>query len=223
MSVIADLSIDADQFLLGRIVAAMPAMSVEIERVVPTKRRVMPYIWGHGSNLAAFVGALEADEAVASVTVVEELDDRALYRIEWNDSNSELLAGIDKSDATILEAYAGDEWAMRIRFEDHGGLARFSRYCNEHDIRFYLEQVTALSDAPPADRHVPLTAPQYEALTLAHERGYFEIPRRVTMAELASELDVSVQALSERIRRGVDQVLHRVLDEQVATGQLLES
>jgi predicted DNA binding protein len=37
---------------------------------------------------------------------------------------------------------------------------------------------------------------------LAYERGFFDIPRRATAADLAAELDVSRQAVSERLRRG---------------------
>lgn len=47
-----------------------------------------------------------------------------------------------------------------------------------------------------------LTAERYEVLTAAAERGYFDVPRRLTMTELAEELDISQQALSERLRRG---------------------
>jgi len=44
-------------------------------------------------------------------------------------------------------------------------------------------------------------AAQQEALSLAFDRGYFEIPRRVTLVELGDEVGVSDQALSERLRR----------------------
>jgi predicted DNA binding protein len=57
---------------------------------------------------------------------------------------------------------------------------------------------------PPRDR---LTARQRETLRLAHERGYFEIPREVTLDDLADELGVSNQAVSERLRRGCTHVI----------------
>jgi predicted DNA binding protein len=43
------------------------------------------------------------------------------------------------------------------------------------------------------------------------QRGYFEIPRRVTLTDLAEELGITRQATSERIRRGVNAVLRSVL------------
>lgn len=48
---------------------------------------------------------------------------------------------------------------------------------------------------------IGLTSEQYEALTEAIQYGYFEIPRDISLVELAAELDISHQALSERLRR----------------------
>ncbi|ODR82855.1 DNA-binding protein [Haladaptatus sp. W1] len=54
-----------------------------------------------------------------------------------------------------------------------------------------------------------LTEQQHETLRSAMEWGYYEIPRRATATDLAEELGVSHQAISERLRRG-----HRCLVER---------
>lgn len=46
-----------------------------------------------------------------------------------------------------------------------------------------------------------MTDEQHEALVAGVEGGYFEIPRWVSLAELAKEFRISHQALSERFRR----------------------
>jgi len=48
-----------------------------------------------------------------------------------------------------------------------------------------------------------LSEPQREALTLAVRRGYYDIPRGCTTAELADELGISDQAVTERLRRAI--------------------
>jgi len=212
MSVIADLSIDADQFLLGRLVADFPALSVEIERLVPTKRRPMPYIWGYGKRLDEFVTAMAASEHVVAIQVLDEFEDRALYRIEWDDPAEAMIGGLAETGATILEAHSGDAWTVRVRFEDHRGLVTFDEYCTAQNITYRLERISSLSDAVGTTETASLTLPQHEALSLALEEGYFEVPRRVTLAELARELDISVQALSERLRRGTKMALDLVLN-----------
>lgn len=63
---------------------------------------------------------------------------------------------------------------------------------------------------PPGDG---LTDRQREALRTAYERGYFDIPRRVPLEEVAGELDISSSSVSERLRRAQTQLI----EETVAT------
>ncbi len=48
---------------------------------------------------------------------------------------------------------------------------------------------------------VPMTAQERDALQTAVERGYFDVPRRITTVELAEEVGVTDQELSKLLRR----------------------
>ena len=65
-------------------------------------------------------------------------------------------------------------------------------------------------ESEPAGRF-GLTDSQYRALVLAASRGYYEVPKAVTLAELAEEIGVSHQALSEQLRRGTGALVEDVL------------
>lgn len=54
-----------------------------------------------------------------------------------------------------------------------------------------------------------LTAKQREMMIAAAEMGYFEVPRQVGLESVASEIGISSQAASERLRRGQ----HRLFGE----------
>ncbi|WP_331232805.1 helix-turn-helix domain-containing protein [Natronorarus salvus] len=56
-----------------------------------------------------------------------------------------------------------------------------------------------------------LTSPQEEALRVALESGYFEIPRESTASEVASRIGISKSAFLERLRRGQSSLLERTL------------
>lgn len=47
---------------------------------------------------------------------------------------------------------------------------------------------------------VPMTAQEWEALQTAVERGYYDVPRRITTTALAEEVGVTDQKLSELLR-----------------------
>lgn len=52
-----------------------------------------------------------------------------------------------------------------------------------------------------------LTLPQEEALRVAVEAGYYDIPRPLNLRELAKRLDISSASLSERLRRAEGRVV----------------
>lgn len=67
--------------------------------------------------------------------------------------------------------------------------------------------------SPDVDLSYGVTGPQREALVLAVERGYYDVPRRCTTAELAATLGISDQAVSERLRRGTATLVERTLGD----------
>jgi hypothetical protein len=143
---------------------------------------------------------------------LDTIGDRSLYRIDWDETVESLIYGMVETDATILEAHGGDNWLFRIRFDDHESLSAFSDYCRRHDIRLDVRRVHNLTAEALDDEQFDLTGEQREAIELALEHGYFEVPRRATLSDLAGELDVSQQAISERLRRGTQKVMQSVID-----------
>ena len=56
---------------------------------------------------------------------------------------------------------------------------------------------------PEAGPWYGLSEPQREALMLAVRMGYYDIPRGCTTEDLANELGISDQAVTERLRRAI--------------------
>ncbi|PSQ64682.1 MAG: hypothetical protein BRD24_09910, partial [Halobacteriales archaeon SW_9_67_24] len=54
---------------------------------------------------------------------------------------------------------------------------------------------------------------QQEALVLALERGYFDVPRDVSADDLGEELNISGQAFSRRLQRGHRSILTNLLSD----------
>lgn len=57
-----------------------------------------------------------------------------------------------------------------------------------------------------------LTHRQREVLDVAFERGYYDVPRRVTTEELASELDIDDSTVSEHLQRAERNLVKALLD-----------
>jgi predicted DNA binding protein len=64
-----------------------------------------------------------------------------------------------------------------------------------------------------------LTDKQRLALMTAYEAGYFTVPRTTSLTDLADGFDITHQAFSRRLMRGLDSVLTHTL---VAETELVE-
>lgn len=211
MSVIVEFSIAGEDFQLGQILRNPPEMHLELEQIVPASDQVMPFLWATGKNHAAFEENVRSNPAVKELRKLDVIDDSGLYRIEWETKPTHLIEGITKADAVILEAHGNSVWNFRLRFPDHETLSEFHNHVLENDIPVSLDRTQTLLEETERGLRFELTQEQREALVLALERGYFETPSEVSLDELADELGITRQALSDRIRRGNKKVLDKAL------------
>lgn len=211
MSVLLEFSIPGKEFQLGRVLSGPPEMHLELERIVPTGAMMMPFVWATGDDHDAFERKVRAHSTVADLLVLDVLGDSGLYRIEWADEPTDLIEGIARADAVVLEARGNGDWTFRLRFPDHDKLSQFHNYVIDRDIPIHIERTYTLTERTQRGHRFDLTAEQREALVLALQRGYFETPSAVSLDDLAEELDITRQAVSARIRRGNEKILHEVL------------
>lgn len=211
MAVVVELTIKPEDFDLGRVTAVTGDMHIELERVVPTGGDVMPFFWARGSDFDQFEAAVRDNELVEQLSAVARVGNRVLYHVYWGDTVSSLTTILTNSEATILEAHGNSPWMFRLRFNDHSGLTEFHNRCRDEEIDFHVERIYTLTEEETGVYTFDITPQQQEALVAAVEGGYFEVPRQTTLKEVAQELGISPQAASERIRRGADTVLQKVL------------
>ncbi|NHN59729.1 MULTISPECIES: bacterio-opsin activator domain-containing protein [Halorussus] len=202
MSVIAELSVPVEDFPLGRALAATPELEVELERIVPTGDATLPFFWVWGDDVEAFVAALEDEDGVDSVTVLDRVSDGALLRATWTDEAGLVEAVVD-SEATLLSVARRDgEWRFQLRSPDREAVADLQRYCAAHDIDLRLNWIHSVA-AVEAGEQYGLTDDQRAAVVAAFGAGYFDEPRGTTLEELSAEFDISPRAVSKRMRRGL--------------------
>jgi predicted DNA binding protein len=202
MSVITEISVPAEDFALGRSLDGVESTQFELERMVPTTDAVVPFFWAHDTDPDALATSLKADEDVISVRMLDQLDHRALFRVEWVPDINGLVQSIIEHEAAILEALGTtDRWEFQLRFPDSADVSSFQAALTEADVDFDLRRMYNPDD--PETDVSELTPAQRETLMMALERGYFAIPRETNLMEIADDLDISDQAVNERMRRGM--------------------
>lgn len=182
----------------------------EFERTASIDGHRGPCLAISGSGVETTTTAFRRSPYLKDVTLIDESESRSVYRLSWRDERPALLRSISEGDGTILSAVAVDDTAsLELRFPDRLSASRFYA---EHDDRVHPVAIRRSSPDSNARRtsDPELTSKQREALCRALDAGYFEIPRRISLIELANEFDITDTAMSERLRRGTAVLVRNV-------------
>lgn len=201
MSVTTELSIPAADFAFGDAFATMPDLTIEVDRLASHSREwVMPFCWVAGLDPDSVESVLGSDPAVASVDIVDADTDISFVAVEWAEPVQAFVDAVIDGTGLIQEARATDgTWYFTLKFVEREALAGFQAQFDEWGYAYTLRRL--YEDSPPIDHEYGLTPGQRETLVTALELGYFDVPRESGIEELADALDVSSNAVSERLRR----------------------
>lgn len=212
MTVIADITLPSSAFPLGSVMQSFPDAVLELERVVPLREAVMPLLWVKESDPESVKSSLQEHAHVDGVDVLTTVETATLFRVHWSPAENELVEALLETDSTVLDAYGtAESWDFRLRFATHGDLSCFNITLTETGIPVTLRRIYR---PPLSETTTSLSSIQRETLTVAYQRGYFQVPRRMSQAALAEELGISDSALSQRLRRGIETLIEREVVSQ---------
>lgn len=204
MSVIARVQVPAADFEFGRVFATVDAgMTVELESLVPVSGSATPFVWVAGEGHETLGSKIDTHPTIRTIERVESLRERSLYAIDWTADHDHLFRALRDRPIQLLNAKRIEGvWRFTLRFLTHRSLSRFRSYCEHAHIGLDVSRIHELSESDH-ERPFGLSKPQLEALVLAVEEGYYDIPRGCNTADIAELLSISDQAVTERLRRAI--------------------
>ncbi|MFB6122588.1 MAG: helix-turn-helix domain-containing protein [Haloferacaceae archaeon] len=221
MGLVAEFDIRCDALPLVGVAAAAPETTILLELQYNHGNRPLFLVTVTGGSRASVEEALTDAYDVEEWTLVGTAGDTRRYQARPALSFEEQL-GDRIDDLAGLEALAtadaiverievtADGWRQTGWFADRNAFTQFSSFWR-HTAGFRLRRLTRDEEPePPGDG---LTDRQREALRTAYERGYFDVPRKAALEDVAAELGISASSASERLRRAQTQLV----EETVAT------
>ncbi len=203
----AELSIQTS--ILEAALTACPHTTIEVERgrSIDDGKAIQLLLWVKEGGDDEFEAAVVNDSSITEVKQFSEdtpREDgvRSLYRVEFTEAAITVAPGsawIERG-VILLDAVGTFEgWEVRLLVPDREALTSSIDWWQAN---FGSVSVDALYSSADDSGGTGLTSLQYDALLRALETGYFDVPRRTTLEELADEFDISAQALSVRLRKG---------------------
>jgi predicted DNA binding protein len=189
----------------------LPDVVVEIERVAASEELLTPHFWVTNVSGEEFEAATEADPSVRDLRKLDSFEESTLYRAEWTENIDSIIHAYLRIGAIILDATGQhDCWEVQMRFDDQEALSRFQSYSEDNGVPLEVNRLHSVTQAHTAQQY-GLTEKQSEALVMAAKAGYFESPAETTLDEVADDLGISQQALSQRIRQATDSLIASTL------------
>lgn len=202
-----------DSPILRDALAHAPETTASYEEMYRTDDGIVFLFWVAGDDLTAFEEGLAIDPTVTDSAELSESDTRRLYRVTLTERGESVATfpSWGALEISLLEARGTyDGWDFRSRMPNRDTLRRFRETCEEKNVRFRLSSVYE-ADRTATETEARVTSAQREALITARELGYYEIPRRSSLNDVADHLDVSSQAVSTRLRRGTSTLVDATL------------
>ena len=207
MSVVCTVAVPVTTFRLGRALRA-PETHVELERTVQRDASLAVWIWTDDD--ADYLETLE--RRGVAVDRVESVDGGLRCSVDrfGGVDGPRLLDTFREADLTLLSGRGDDRcWEFHARASTAGDLKRFRQLADERSIDVDVTRRTAGGACGTVA--AALTAVQRETLVAAHREGYYSTPRTATLADLGDRFDVSPRAVSQRLRRGVGNLVAATL------------
>lgn len=211
MSFIAEFRVEISP--LAHASSAVPEMQFSGEDLILEDDFPAKFMFtAHGTQINAFERALDEDPTVADYTVLERFAETAYYIVTYAPDvirKGTYHIAVEQDIAYLTIELQDGEFTVRARVPERAALAALREYCRENDIPFQLDRIYQ-EDSPDAPVNT-LTEAQREALEVAYEYGYFNSPRETTLEAIAKNLEISRQAVADRLRRGHKRLLEATI------------
>lgn len=210
MAIVMDISLPIGTFMFGPVFERLPNLRVEIERVVPIRYEMLPFVWVFGEGREEFASVVGDVMPLAHLETLFQDDDAVFYRLFWTTDAQTFFDAVEMDGLVITQATGTvDGWNLTMQFDSQTSVQEFRDQCERRGIDFRLRRLSNRAEWQ-ANRY-NLTTAQRDALLQAYERGYYDEPRRVSTEGLAEDFRVSGRAMSGRLRRGTGRLIEATL------------
>ncbi|MFC6716646.1 helix-turn-helix domain-containing protein [Natrialbaceae archaeon GCM10025810] len=217
MTTIAEITLSTDDFALAETFRALTDLELRVESVVAdAPSRTMPLVWFSGVDPDRLESRLEEDPTIEEhLRLLENPEEGEwFYRLEYGDRVTTVCQRLFEHDGAILDAsVTGTRWTLQLLFPRREKLSDALSDIEDESVGIDVRRMVEADRNANLEATAALTEPQREAIAEAYRQGYYDVPREISLEELADELDISHQALSERLRRANRVLAGEQLDE----------
>lgn len=161
-----------------------------------------------GEDAPDVVEAMGDCEPVTTLTVFESATDHC--RLQFESTVAVLLTALQRSGIPLETPFEVQDGQLQLATTTpRERLSALGETLDELGIGYTLARLTE----EPETADPVLTDRQRRLVEAARDRGYYDTPRRITLTELADELDLAASTCSEVLHRAEERLVKEHLGE----------
>ncbi|MBZ6496847.1 helix-turn-helix domain-containing protein [Natrinema longum] len=198
---------------IHEISTAYPDTTFRVSSVLPGSDVAIGVIELAAPNPVPILAAIDDRRDIRDLELLWKHDETALLQVET--ANASLLAPMQQAGVPMETPFTVDDGVVTWELTTSADrLSTLGDTFDEHGIEYHIEYVHAV-DARHAEN--PLTDRQLEVFLTALDAGYYDVPREVTLTDVASTLDVTKSTCSDVLHRAESTIVHWFADEHVTS------
>ncbi|MFW9976448.1 MAG: helix-turn-helix domain-containing protein [Candidatus Thorarchaeota archaeon] len=210
----AKLEITAEGYYSCDITRKIPVRVILVSINGPLGFGIIQSLTGDEKPLLDYVKELKKSESIIEVRVTHRAEDQfwteVTHKLKQKSIHETILESrcmsrlpiIIETGKQIHHLLAPDQDAFHLAFENLR--SRFSRV-----------RVRSIRRSPGGSFGPNLTEKQFDAIKVAMINGYYDIPRRSEVKQLANMLNIKRVAMQERLRRAERTIMHQFADDYI--------
>ena len=161
-----------------------------------------------GPSVTRFVADFKENLAKSESQILFEGDNLVILNVKEEDPW--ILNTLVKTELLITYPVLVKDGKIRIgAITNRSKVDRFLIQLKKKDIRAEIQRIGYYY------KSTLLTQRQNEIVNLAYQKGFFNIPRNLSLSEFAQDLKISKSALSETLRRIFKKLAHNYLNSYI--------
>lgn len=198
----AVLELDGEEAFLNHTFRRVPDVQIRLERTVTTGAENDACLWIAASNRESVETALASDPSVRRFASVAARRDEWLYDVEAAPDARPLQEALGESGAVVSGAYGESAvWTVRLRVDSRTALSSVADRLRDDGYGVRVDRIWDVDGSNGEAATDGISPCHVRTIQKALTAGYYEVPRETDLKELADELGITHQALSERLRR----------------------
>lgn len=173
---------------------------------------IIQSLTGKEKPLSDYVKALRKSSSIVEVRithetptqywteVIHQLKNKSIHETILESGSMSKLPIVIERGVQIHHLLAPDQNAFRSAFD-------------KLRSRFSKVRVLKISRSPEGSLGPNMTSKQMDAMKLAIAKGYYDIPRKIEIKDIAKDLKIKRVAMQERLRRAEKTIIHQFAEE----------